>query len=107
MNTPFTSHQASRRRGNNIPTNISIGSATVTASELSTSITGSTTLDGTDPEPLTQEAFNELYKNTINIKTELLPRLAGTYGIGRDLRSRTDAREHEDDLELIAFGPKV
>ena len=44
MNTPFTSHQASRRRGNNIPTNISIGSATVTASELSTSITGAITL---------------------------------------------------------------
>ena len=101
MNTPFTSPQASRRRGNNLPSNISIGSATTTASELSTSITGATTL------ALTQEAFNELYKNTINIKTELLPRLAGTYGIGRDLRSRTDAREHEDNIELIAFGPKV
>ena len=106
MNTPFTSPQASRRRGNNLPSNISIGSATTTASELSTSITGATTLGGTDPEPLTQEAFNELYKNTRNIKTELLPRLAGTYGIGRDLRSRTDAREHEDDLELIALGPR-
>ena len=101
MNTPFTSPQASRRRGNDLPTNISIGSATA-----SSSITGATTLGGTDPEPLTQEAFNEVYKNTRNIKTELLPHLAGTYGIGRDLRSRTDAREHEDDLELIALGPR-
>ena len=106
MNTPFTSPQASRRRGNDLPTNISIGSATATASELSTSIAGATTLGGTDPEPLTQEAFNELYKNTRNINTELLPRLAGTYGIGRDLRSRTDVREHEDNLELIALGPR-